>query len=84
MSFRFDQPKMCDDCIHRVGKIQNPKSPYYGDSYCTVHRMACYEWKEMHETCDEKKDRFGIEESKPKEPKYRPTKASLDGFMEES
>lgn len=78
--FRYPQPKQCDDCMHRCGTVQEPSHPYFGDSYCVTHKRACYEWFEWNEECPDFLSKYP--EDRPKESKYRPTKASLDGFVE--
>ena len=79
MSFFESRPEKCDDCLKRVGSVADPSSNYYGDAYCTRHKMACKQWFTMNGgDCDDYIPMVGAK--RVKEPKHKPTKASLDGF----
>ncbi len=75
---KFDQPKQCDDCLHRVGMIADVNSTHYGEAYCTVNKTSCFLAMEDQEECPDYVDLV----PKPRENRYRPTNATLHGFVE--
>ena len=77
MFIERSHPQICSLCLHRVGKVQQGTSE--GESYCTVHKMSCYSHLGDCSECEDFHSTVPI--SKPKEPKFAKTDASLDRFF---
>lgn len=77
---KYDQPKQCDFCVHRCGKIQDPNRRDYGDAYCVVHKASCFDFLDHWDECPDFKEKYYI--PGPRGPVYAPTDACLDRFFE--